>query len=76
MHHFKPLWESRRVTSLSVATPAKAALCRNALHGCSINRIAMTLLTFLKLERLLDDVPTIGKVFRGFKLQRRSIGLG
>jgi hypothetical protein len=41
-----------------------------------MNRIAMTLLTFLKLERLLDDVPTIGKVFRGFKLQRRSIGLG
>jgi len=40
------------------------------------HRICMTLLAFLKLEGLLDDVPTIGKVFRGCKLQRRSIDLG
>jgi hypothetical protein len=36
----------------------------------------MTLLTFLKLERLLDDVPTIGKVFHLCKLQRTSIDPG
>jgi hypothetical protein len=29
-----------------------------------------------EIEGLLDDVPTIGKVFRGCNLQRRSIDFG
>jgi hypothetical protein len=61
--------------ALSVATPAKAALRRNALHGCSMKRIVLTPMTFLRLERLLDDVPTIGKVFPRCMWQRSSISI-
>jgi hypothetical protein len=73
MHRFSPLEGPCCVKSLSVGISAKAALCRNVLHERCINGIVITLLKFLKLEPLLDDVPTIGKVFHRCMLQRSSI---
>jgi hypothetical protein len=76
MHRFKPI-----LGGMQCHEPFGRNICQGSplperSPWLRHHRICMTLLTFWKVEGLLDDVPTIDKVFRDCKLQRRSIDLG